>query len=164
MTRSVLSIFALLVSAAMKRADAFIKGPRVSVVTQLPTIADAGTLAPVTKLSRDRMVARSAAVLLSILLLPSAAHAGNELIGTSVSSILIADSSLLNGFDKSVLINGMISGAAINAAKNIILHPIETVKARLDTGAKTGLFNDAYSGIVPAMAGTRSNYRYRAGF
>lgn len=53
----------------------------------------------------------------------------------------------------SIFINGCISGAVINAAKNAILHPLETAKARLDTGLRTNIFDDAYSGIVPALVG-----------
>eukprot|EP01041_Mallomonas_annulata_P011794 gene11794-24710_t len=64
-------------------------------------------------------------------------------------------SSLQNSLvlNKSIFINGFICGAVINAAKNLILHPIETLKTRLDTGMKGNIFADVYSGIVPALIG-----------
>ena len=55
--------------------------------------------------------------------------------------------------DSSVFINGFVSGAAINAAKNIILGPLETAKSRLDMGAKEISLDGLYDGIIPAMVG-----------
>ena len=55
--------------------------------------------------------------------------------------------------DSSVFINGFVSGAAINAAKNIILGPLETAKSRLDMGAKEVSLDGLYDGIIPAMVG-----------
>jgi solute carrier family 25 (mitochondrial S-adenosylmethionine transporter), member 26 len=72
---------------------------------------------------------------------------------TEIADILSHPSPVV--FDEKILINGLISGAAINAAKNLILHPIETVKTRLDTGERemSALVADVYSGIVPALVG-----------
>lgn len=73
------------------------------------------------------------------------------------SSVLLlgTDLSIPTGvtFDGSIFFNGFVSGAAINVAKNIILHPIETAKNRLDMGAKEISLDGLYDGIVPAMVG-----------
>lgn len=76
------------------------------------------------------------------------------------SSVLLAFSSqflfcaaLIFESSSTIFANGFISGASINAAKNLILHPIETVKTRLDVGESAGLFRDLYAGIVPGLVG-----------
>ena len=66
------------------------------------------------------------------------------------TTLITADAVTL---DSTVFINGFVSGAAINAAKNIILGPLETAKSRLDMGAKEISLNGLYDGIIPAMVG-----------
>lgn len=54
-------------------------------------------------------------------------------------------------------VRGLLSGAATRAAKEVLLHPIDTVKTRLQMpGARLGsegLLAKLYSGVVPAVLG-----------
>ena len=60
-------------------------------------------------------------------------------------------------------VRGLLSGAATRAAKELLLHPIDTVKTRLQLpGANRGsggLLSDLYSGVVPAVVGGVSHTR-----
>ena len=60
------------------------------------------------------------------------------------------------------LVNGLASGAVSRVNKELLLHPIDTVRARLQTSeevrnsssvGETGLFSNLYDGIVPALVG-----------
>lgn len=54
-------------------------------------------------------------------------------------------------------IRGLASGAASRLSKEAILHPIDTVRARLSSPPElrnsSALFDDLYSGVVPALVG-----------
>ena len=63
--------------------------------------------------------------------------------------------------DDDSLLNGMISGAATRISKELLLHPLDTVRARLqvppdfvrDEGNQKGLYDGLYDGVVPALVG-----------
>ena len=81
------------------------------------------------------------------------------------SNIVQGHADVLNGFFDSDFYRGLVSGAASRVSKEIILHPIDTVRARLqidgpedathNTKKTTSptLFTDLYAGIVPALIG-----------
>ena len=86
----------------------------------------------------------------------SAEDVDNLLLATincNVQSFLTSNA-IVQQDSLSIFTEGFICGAVINAAKNLILHPLETVKTRQDTGMRgSALLDNVYSGIVPSLAG-----------
>ena len=68
--------------------------------------------------------------------------------------------------DARELLSGLLAGAVQKTAKELVLHPLDTVKTRLQIAApstRRDLFVDLYSGITPAVAsGATTNHRTRA--
>ncbi len=64
------------------------------------------------------------------------------------------------------LLSGLLAGAVQKTAKELVLHPLDTIKTRLQIAApstRRDLFVDLYSGITPAVAsGATTNHRTRA--
>jgi len=55
-------------------------------------------------------------------------------------------------------VSGLVSGAVSRASKEVLLHPIDTIRARLQTQknisfANASLYEDLYAGLVPALVG-----------
>lgn len=83
-------------------------------------------------------------------------------ITTNTASI-ISSSVVVAVKDEESIVNGLISGAATRVSKELLLHPIDTVRARLqqapnyveiDNGQpKDGLFDNLYDGLLPALVG-----------
>ena len=63
----------------------------------------------------------------------------------------------------SVFLNGLLSGAATRASKEIVLHPLDTIKTRrqmppippynTSSGSASRLFSRLYDGLVPSLIG-----------
>jgi Mitochondrial carrier protein len=59
------------------------------------------------------------------------------------------------------IVNSLISGASTRVAKELVLHPIDTVRARLQrapgidgvAASQEGLFDNLYDGLLPALVG-----------
>lgn len=59
------------------------------------------------------------------------------------------------------IVNSLISGASTRVAKELVLHPIDTVRARLQQApdvngeamSQEGLFDNLYDGLLPALVG-----------
>ena len=88
----------------------------------------------------------------------------NQLGGMAPSVLPVASLSLpvaAETNDDDSLLNGMISGAATRISKELLLHPLDTVRARLqvppdfvrDESNQKGLYDGLYDGVVPALVG-----------
>jgi len=53
----------------------------------------------------------------------------------------------------SAFVGGLVSGSATRISKELLLHPLDTLRARLQAKStdKNRLFSDLYSGLVPAL-------------
>ena len=82
------------------------------------------------------------------------------------SSVVPIIETIVVANDEESIFNSLVSGAATRVSKELILHPIDTVRARLqkapdptnpstsDTGIKQeGLFDNLYDGLLPALVG-----------
>ena len=81
-----------------------------------------------------------------------------ELSSNTLMLAIIFQGSLFQG--ASVFTSGLVSGAVSRVCKELLLHPLDTIKARLQTLPSSGsvtslndntLFSNLYSGIVPAL-------------
>jgi solute carrier family 25 (mitochondrial S-adenosylmethionine transporter), member 26 len=81
-------------------------------------------------------------------------------VATNLAVATATKSAITVGEEESVL-NSFISGASTRVAKELVLHPIDTVRARLQrvpdsTGenvSQDGLFDNLYDGLLPALVG-----------
>ena len=77
---------------------------------------------------------------------------------SSVSLKLQATQEILPD-ENSAFLNGLISGIATRASKEIILHPIDTIKARIQVKALSNhnstesLYSNLFDGLLPALIG-----------
>lgn len=104
----------------------------------------------------------------SLLSRPAAAQAAVQAVvplevakvATKSAVATATKSAITIGEEESVL-NSFISGASTRVAKELVLHPIDTVRARLQrvpdsTGeslSQEGLFDNLYDGLLPALVG-----------
>jgi len=64
-----------------------------------------------------------------------------------------------NNDDSAIFLKGLISGSVTRASKELILHPIDTIKSRIQTIAFNEtmspglLYKDVFNGLLPALVG-----------
>ena len=99
-----------------------------------------------------------------ILLRPRAVQAVVPLEVTNAatkSAAATATKSVIAVGEEESILNGFISGASTRVAKELVLHPIDTVRARLqripdlsgESLSREGLFDNLYDGLLPALVG-----------
>lgn len=102
----------------------------------------------------------SAAVLLRPKQAEAVALIQSKVADVEMTSVAIAKAVVATTDEESV-INGLISGASTRVAKELVLHPIDTVRARLQRPPNSeevlanqeGLFDNLYDGLIPALVG-----------
>eukprot|EP01039_Chlorochromonas_danica_P010175 gene10175-11259_t len=108
-----------------------------------------------------------AALAASVLLCAAPALAQQQLdsIPCATTSVVIAEEPNRKLSDLDSLLSGLLGGAASRASKEVVLHPIDTVKARVQTaqGAVNGsflslygdpaLYEKLYDGLIPSLLG-----------
>jgi solute carrier family 25 S-adenosylmethionine transporter 26 len=79
----------------------------------------------------------------------------NNNINSNINSnrIMTTTISTSNSNEADEFWNGLVSGAVSRTAKELLLHPLDTVRARQQVNNNTNIFNDLYSGITPALIG-----------
>lgn len=68
-------------------------------------------------------------------------------------NMITASTILTSNDDADGFWNGLVSGAVSRATKEVLLHPLDTIKARQQVKNDTNIFSDLYSGITPALIG-----------
>jgi Mitochondrial carrier protein len=148
---------------------------KLILVLQLFVAADALNTAherscctPILSSGFDRSMPTKAMSILSlsaaVLLRPKQAEAvaliQSKVADFEMTSVAIAKAVVATTDEESV-INGLISGASTRVAKELVLHPIDTVRARLQRPPNSeevlayqeGLFDNLYDGLLPALVG-----------
>jgi hypothetical protein len=149
--------------------------PKFIVFLQLFIYADAVSAAherrgctPILSSGFDKSMPTRAISLLSlsaaVLLGPKQAQAATMMQSTvanvEMTSVAISKAVVATTDEESV-INGLISGASTRVAKELVLHPIDTVRTRLQKPPNSegivdnqeGLFDNLYDGLLPALVG-----------
>ena len=77
-------------------------------------------------------------------------------IGSASDFLLAAAAAEDAGDADPGLVASLVSGAATRVAKEALLHPFDTVRARMqvpssEVGTGVGLYDDLYSGVIPAL-------------
>lgn len=96
-----------------------------------------------------------------LLMRPKRSLAFSPVVSTAVTTnaaSVISSSVVVAVKDEESIVNGLISGAATRVSKELLLHPIDTVRARLQRAPNyveqnDGLFDNLYDGLLPALIG-----------
>jgi hypothetical protein len=121
------------------------------------------------KLQSPRLNVRGISLLTvsaGLLMRPKRSLALSPVVSTAVTTnaaSIISSSVVVAVKDEESIVNGLISGAATRVSKELLLHPIDTVRARLQRAPNyvevdnnqqnDGLFDNLYDGLLPALIG-----------
>jgi len=85
-----------------------------------------------------------------------------SLDSSNKNTIAIASSNIITGNDEvykrnNDLLSGFLSGTVSRASKEVLLHPFDTIRARLQTMKQNeslhGLYDNLYEGLIPSLVG-----------